>query len=115
MGPRLALEICMLKLSSILGGGLVAATLFFAQQASAQPGGSYAESCRRIEQRGPILHALCEDVNGRFRPTSIDLGQCGGPIANTNGQLTCGGGRPRTSDRDREREPRGPDFGRPPY
>ena len=111
----------MLKISSVLGGGAVVATLLLAHQASAQPGGSYMESCRRIEQRGPILSALCRDVDGNYRSSSIDVGDCRGGIANTNGRLTCngGGGRRRfddRDDRDRGRDPRVPGpYGRPPY
>jgi CVNH domain len=74
----------------ILGGGLLAAMFFVAQQASAQPGGSYMQSCRRIEQHGPFLHALCKDMDGRWRPARIDLRYCNAPVANSDGRLTCG-------------------------
>lgn len=81
----------MLKLATIIGGGLVAATLLAALPAVAQPGGSYQDSCRRIEQRGPILQAFCRDEQGRMRRTRLDMRNCQGPVSNSDGRLTCGG------------------------
>jgi hypothetical protein len=61
--------------------------------AVAQPRGSYLGSCTRVEQRGPYLRALCEDMRGRLRQTGLDLRSCrGGSIDNQNGNLVCRGG-----------------------
>jgi hypothetical protein len=52
--------------------------------------GSFYGSCRRIEQDGPMLHAMCKDRRGDFRPSQINLRRCGGkPISNQNGRLAC--------------------------
>jgi hypothetical protein len=62
--------------------------------AVAAPGGSYRETCRRVEQQGPILRALCRDRSGNFAATSLDLRDCDhGDISNRNGRLVCVGGR----------------------
>lgn len=83
----------MLKLTSIVVGGLAAAgVLFAAHQASAQPGGSYQQSCTHIVQRGPNLYAMCKNVQGEWTRTGINASSCRGPIANSNGRLTCAGG-----------------------
>lgn len=63
-----------------------------AAPASAQVGGSYRASCTDVEQRGPYLRALCRDVRGNYVPAQIDTSSCNGPVANSNGRLTCGGG-----------------------
>lgn len=58
----------------------------------AAPRGSYLETCRRVDQRGPILTAICLSWNGEWRRSSLDLRDCGyGDIANRNGRLACGG------------------------
>ena len=56
---------------------------------AAQPRGSYRASCFRIRQDGPILRAICRDVNGVGRPTRLDLRSCSNPPANSDGRLTC--------------------------
>jgi hypothetical protein len=82
----------MLKLASILGGGLIAATLLTALPAAAAPGGSYRDSCHRIEQRGPFLRAECRNAHGHWRSSRLDLRSCTAPaaVANDNGHLACG-------------------------
>jgi hypothetical protein len=74
----------------VIGGLAAASALVVAQRASAQPGGSYLQSCRRVEERGPMLFALCKDMNGQWRRTRIDVRRCRTGIANTDGELTCG-------------------------
>jgi hypothetical protein len=60
----------------------------------AAPRGSYLETCRRVDQRGPILTAICLNRFGEWARTSLDLRSCGySDIANRNGRLVCGGGR----------------------
>jgi len=62
--------------------------------ALAQPSGSYAATCGRIQQRGPFLQALCLDRAGNRVLSRLDLRGCGGgDITNNNGRLTCAGGR----------------------
>ena len=82
--------------------------------ASAQPRGSYLESCANVHQRGPILLALCRDLAGRLREAQLDLRVCsGGNIENLDGRLVCqrgDGGRSRFSD-DRDDERPGPPRG----
>ena len=78
----------MLKIAMLVPIAMLATTAV----ASAQARGSYQESCDNIQQRGPYLSALCQDVNGDSRRTSIDLRGCRGGVANTNGRLTCSRG-----------------------
>lgn len=92
-----------------LAGLAVAAGLLTTAPASAQASGSYRASCTNIDQRGPVLRAMCRDVRGQLVPTQIDLRNCGGGgVANVNGRLACGGGgggggydRRDRDDRDR--------------
>ena len=66
--------------------------------ALATPGGSYRETCRQIQQEGPVLSALCRDRDGAWAETSLDMRNCqGGDVSNRNGRLICAGGR---GDRD---------------
>ncbi len=52
--------------------------------------GSWARTCRDADMRGSVLTAVCEDSNGRWRPTSIDVRQCyDGRVRNSYGRLTC--------------------------
>lgn len=96
----------------------VSAAVWFAfdGNALAQVGGSFVESCTRIDQRGPVLSALCQDRFGRLVPAQLDLRRCGsGDVANANGRLVCEPSyrraRPRYDDRggygDYRRPPRG--------
>ena len=100
-------ENTMLKMTSIVLGGLAAGMLFAANQASAQPAGSYLGSCRHVEQRGRNLYALCKDMQGGWNHTSINTASCRGPIANSDGHLVCpGGGAPAYDRRDEYRRGR---------
>ncbi len=61
--------------------------------ATAQPGGSYEDSCQNIRQRGPFLMAECQTERGDWRPSRLDLADCNrGDISNQNGRLVCSGG-----------------------
>jgi hypothetical protein len=53
------------------------------------PGGNWDNTCRNARMNGPVLYALCDDGNGRWRSTSIDVRHCGNRVRNTWGQLTC--------------------------
>ena len=114
---RRFLENTMGRKSLIILVLAAAASCALSAGASAQVYGSFVESCTRIEQRGPVLRALCRDVYGRFVPAQLDLRSCrGGDVSNQNGQLVCSERQrraPRRYDNDRFREyypppPRGP-------
>ena len=84
----------MLRSGSLLAASLVAVALPAVPAAIAQPYGSYLETCRRVQQRGPILHAYCLTRDGRWAETSLDLRTCESRgVANRNGRLICPGGR----------------------
>jgi hypothetical protein len=52
--------------------------------------GSFAATCRDIDQRGPFLTAMCRTRRGGYEPARINMERCGGrPIANQDGRLTC--------------------------
>jgi hypothetical protein len=54
------------------------------------PRGNWDQTCRNARMNGPVLSALCDDGNGRWRGTSIDVRQCGGDrIRNSWGRLSC--------------------------
>jgi len=79
---------------SLLAFGLVAAVLPDLPVAIAQPYGSYLETCRRVQQRGPVLYAHCLTREGRWAETWLDLRSClSREVANRNGRLICPGGR----------------------
>jgi hypothetical protein len=103
-------------LTSVLSGaalaGAVALTTIPAQ---AQPGGSYLETCRYVRTFGNTVSAMCRRMDGSWERTEVS--GCRGPIANTNGHLTCGGREGYGSsygpgyDRDRyDRDYRGPSY-----
>jgi hypothetical protein len=72
----------------------VAIALASSIPALATPDDSYRESCRQIQQDGPMLTALCRDRDGGWASTSLDLRTCqGGGVSNRNGRLMCAGGR----------------------
>ena len=55
-----------------------------------QARGSFAATCRDIDQRGPSLSASCRTTRGDYVSSQINVERCGGrPIANQNGRLTC--------------------------
>ena len=100
-------------LTFALGSALVITAL---APASAQPSGSYQQSCRNVRVRGDRLTASCTSPQGRYIRSSLNLRSCrNGDIANVNGQLACnwsgngngyGRGRDRGYDRDRDRHNR---------
>ena len=52
--------------------------------------GSFAASCRDIDQDGPFLSAMCRTRDGDWAPSRIDLRRCdGAPVSNQNGRLRC--------------------------
>jgi len=74
----------------VLSGALIVAGLTLTSElADAQARGSYARSCRGIDQRGPMLIADCRDTRGRWRETRLDTRGCVGDIRNNNGRLEC--------------------------
>ena len=78
---------------------IIATALGAAPAAMAQAPGSYLDSCRRVHQRGPVLHALCRSRDGDWAETALDLRACrAGDVANRNGRLICVGGRGSRSD-----------------
>jgi CVNH domain-containing protein len=81
----------------------------------AQPGGSYAQTCRDIRVRWNVLWARCETRDRRWMETSLpQFSQCRGDISNQDGQLRCISRRDwdRDRDRDRDRDHDGDDRGR---
>jgi hypothetical protein len=78
------------------GAAALAVTLA-APAAQAQPRGSYLQSCTNVQTTGggdPQLTAVCTDMRGQQRYTSLRYAGCVGDIGNNNGQLLCQGGRP---------------------
>jgi hypothetical protein len=65
-----------------------------------RPYGSYMFTCREIYRRGDRLTAVCQNIGGRWRRSTLDdVDRCVGPIVNDDGQLACtrGGSLPRGS------------------
>jgi CVNH domain len=57
---------------------------------SAQPRGSYTESCHDITMKGSTLHAICRSADGREAPTTLrDANHCAQGVVNVNGVLNC--------------------------
>jgi hypothetical protein len=81
----------------------------FSASAQAQPPGSYQESCGDIRMQGSTLTAMCRTVDGRGRPTALNIARCVGDIGNNNGRLVCSGGQPV-----RPRQGAGPGYPPPP-
>ena len=56
--------------------------------------GSWSASCLNEKLSGTSLSALCFDINGQTRETSLDLGTCNAPAAagNQDGTLVCESG-----------------------
>ena len=79
---------------SLLVAACTATVALAAFEAVAQPYGSYQETCRRIQKRGPILYAHCRTRDGSWAETSLDLRACfNRNVSNRNGRLVCPGGR----------------------
>ena len=53
------------------------------------PPGPWRETCRDGVLDGAILRASCQDRNGTWRSTFLDLGACPGEVGNVDGQLVC--------------------------
>ena len=53
------------------------------------PPGPWRETCRDGVLDGEILRASCQDRNGAWRATFLDLGACPGEVGNVDGQLVC--------------------------
>jgi hypothetical protein len=89
-----------------LAAGLVAvaalgaSSMTFPSAASAQPRGSYAETCRDARVSGNVLSAQCLDARGRSHSSSLGYTTCRGDIANLNGTLSCTGGAPAAGRSD---------------
>ena len=54
-------------------------------------GGSWSESCTKIDQNDGTLNARCKDRGGSYKSTSINVAACnnGWKARNDNGQLKC--------------------------
>jgi hypothetical protein len=64
------------------------------------PRGSWERTCNNARMDGPVLRARCDDGNGRWLYTSIDVRGCPGErLRNTWGRLTCAAGGYRGNDR----------------
>lgn len=79
----------------MLLGAFVAGTLLAATPASAQPEGSYLDSCRDVQLYHPrqpdgLLLAECRNNRGQWAISSLRYRTCRGDIVNDNGNLTCG-------------------------
>ncbi|MGE0723502.1 MAG: beta/gamma crystallin-related protein [Alphaproteobacteria bacterium] len=88
----------------------LALTVFDSAPASAQPAGSYLQSCTNAHiGRGGRLVADCLDRRGRYQRSALDYRACRGDIWNRDGQLACrvGGGPPGPPPSAGERGPRG--------
>ncbi len=57
--------------------------------ASAQPKGSYKDTCRAINVIKGTLAAQCQRVDGTWKSTALQYYDCEGDISNENGNLTC--------------------------
>lgn len=53
------------------------------------PSGPWVETCRDGVLDGSILRASCQDRNGTWRATFLDLATCNGEVGNVDGQLVC--------------------------
>lgn len=76
-------------LRAALAGAIVVAAAGLAVPASAQPAGSYLQSCANVHFEGPRLVADCQDRRGRYHRTAIDHRRCVGDVWNDNGRLAC--------------------------
>ena len=54
------------------------------------PGGSWMQSCRSGDIRGPNFRAECRTADGRWNATMLDMRNCPSNVAeNRNGSLVC--------------------------
>jgi len=71
----------------------------------AQPGGSYAQTCRDIRVQWNVLWARCQTRDRRWMETSLpQFSQCRGDIGNQDGQLRCITRHDEDRDRDRDHD-----------
>lgn len=77
------------RLSSIVAVALAAGFAVVAP-ASAQPSGSYRDSCEDISAGTNTLRALCRTEDGEWNRTRLEgYASCTGDIANDDGRLVC--------------------------
>lgn len=85
---------------TMFGMFILATVLCLSGTSSAQPGGSYQQTCRDIGVRGSTLYAVCQDTGGGWRQTELrDYRNCNQEIQNIDGNLQCG---PRGYDNRRD-------------
>lgn len=54
------------------------------------PSGSWMQSCRGGDMRGPVFQAECRNSDGRWNATVLDMRNCpSGNAENRNGSLVC--------------------------
>ncbi len=58
------------------------------------PRGSYQQSCRNATVDRDVLRAECQDRNGNWRRSTLNVDNCRSDIANDNGELRCAGANP---------------------
>ena len=77
----------------LLAGAVLIASIAVSSAYAAQgvPEGTYARTCRNIENQGGNLVADCLRVSGQWRTSTLELGRCDGKIANVDGRLSCHG------------------------
>lgn len=82
---RSAIKVCLLALTI--------ATCATHARAQGIPPGSYRQTCFNIQMQNWTLYANCQDVDGRWRTTSLpDVRSCVGDVTNVNGELRCNRG-----------------------
>ena len=94
--------------SFITAAAIAASFATATAHAQGVPQGSYLRSCTHVETYGDRLTADCRRTDGRWSRTALrDVNRCVGDIGNMDGRLTCNGGRPDYSWRER----RSPSYG----
>jgi len=68
------------------------------EASSVLPPGTWRTSCRNGFIQNGVLHAECQNGNGAWVSSSINLRNCRGPIGNVRGQLVCMGRRNGDND-----------------
>ncbi|WP_297801713.1 beta/gamma crystallin-related protein [uncultured Brevundimonas sp.] len=86
-------------LSAISGLAVVAGGFaLLPASANAQPGrgpsipsGSYTRSCEDMRMNGGRLYAVCRDMRGQMRASTLEISRCGrSDVVNRDGLLMCG-------------------------
>jgi hypothetical protein len=58
------------------------------------PNGSWSACCRNGSMNGGVLTASCQEYNGNYHTSNINVSQCSqSVVANSNGQLICEAGQ----------------------